>query len=175
MHMLMCLVGDNMLPMIQLYCTPRQAWETLESAFEVRNPNCKFHLRNALSTLKINDEPGALETYFKEFDRILSQLTSIGVRPNEESVMQCVVNALPDVYDPVVQGSLIQGLLDLNELSAALCFEESRRHMRSMQKTSEEVLFLRSRPRQSNKFSSRQQQNSRNLRGICHYCRKLGH
>jgi hypothetical protein len=46
--------------------------------------------------------------------------------------MQCVVNALPDIYDWVVQGLLAQGLPNFNEFSATLRFEESRRHMQGM-------------------------------------------
>jgi transposase InsO family protein len=175
MHMLMCSVRDDVLPMIQLCRIPRQAWETLERAFEVWNPSRKFYLCNALSTLKISDEPGALEAYFKEFDGILSQLTSIGAHPDDESIMQCVVNALPDIYDPVVQGLLAQGLPNFNEFSAILRFEENRLHMRGLQKTNEDVLFIRGQQRQNNRFPSRQQQGSRNLPRICHYCGKPGH
>jgi translation initiation factor IF-1 len=44
MHMLMCLVCNDVLPMIQLNHLPQQAWKTLKRAFEVSNPNCIFHL-----------------------------------------------------------------------------------------------------------------------------------
>ena len=58
--------------------------------------------------------------------------------------MQYVVNALLDVYDPVIQGMFSQGLPTFTDFSATLIFEESRRNMRR-ERTREETLALRRR------------------------------
>jgi hypothetical protein len=66
------------------------------------------------------------ETYLKEFEGIMSQLTLIGARPDKKAIMQYVINALPEAYDPIIEGILGQGLPTFADLSATLMFEESR-------------------------------------------------
>lgn len=126
----------------------------------------------------MNDKPGDIESYFKEYDDLLAQLTSIGSEVPEEDQIQHLVDALPKTYDPIVFGMMGFGLPSLLEIQATVMFEESKRQMRqvSMKNTEESLLVWFQRRNQLGNFKSYSETINRgNSPVICHYCGRPGH
>ena len=112
-----------------------------------------------------------MENYFKDFESLLSQLTSLGSRPDEEQIMQYVINTLSKAYDRVVQGLIGVGLPSYDDFNSTLKFEESKCHMQEVSRTSKDALLVRTKHYSKRNFKSSSDRKS----GICHYCGKPSH
>jgi len=117
--------------------------------------------------------------YLNDFNTLLCQLTSIGVKMDEKDKAVTLLCSLPDSWDYVVTSISFSttDVLEYDSMVSALLTEEVRRKYSSEISTPEAIVARgRSHERaQSSNGKSRSKSKGGKIKARCWYCNKVGH
>jgi hypothetical protein len=76
----------------------------------------------------MDDDVGSLNKYLREFKEVCSQLANVGVKIENEEVVQILLHGFLESYESFVQGlSTLVALLTFEQIVSKLLHEEERR------------------------------------------------
>lgn len=113
-------IADSQLEHIKGKRTPAQIWSTLENTFARKGISGQFYLLKKLSTMKF-DESGPLQTHLLQFERMVRDLDSAGIKLQECLVVFYLLQTMPRSY-----GQLVTVLETLPVEQCTLDFVKSR-------------------------------------------------
>lgn len=103
---------DKYIDVIKNGGTAKEMINLLENIFERKSVYNRFHLKRKLITMKCS-EP--LQSYFIKFSGLISQLSAIDVKIDEEDQICYLLSSLPKEYDQVI--TAIETMATENKLS----------------------------------------------------------
>ncbi|GFP89557.1 retrovirus-related pol polyprotein from transposon tnt 1-94 [Phtheirospermum japonicum] len=122
----------------------RALWRKLDSLYQSKSLVNKLFLRKKLYNLR-KHEGDSFSTHLNEFNTLIGQLVSIGVKFEDDDKAITLICSLPDSWDNLI---VVNGggdkELSYETLCTALLSEETRR--RGSGNSSKEALAARGRP-----------------------------
>lgn len=113
-------IADSQLEHIKGKRTPAQIWTTLQNTFARKGISGQFYLLKKLSGMKF-DESGSLQTHLLQFERMVRDLDSAGIKLQECLVVFYLLQTMPRSY-----GQLVTVLETLPAEQCTLEFVKSR-------------------------------------------------
>src|SRR5271170_7319055 len=106
-------------------CTaPKAAWDILEKLYEGKGRNRKFMLLQELFRMSMGSEK--MDVYLRAVREKMSELSTIGLKLEEDVKLAIILNGLPERYRYLVVSLEKQELIDFDELAARLLEEEKK-------------------------------------------------
>ena len=90
-------IKRNLLTSIRYATSAKQAWDTLESMYDVKNEARILALRNELSRLKMNDNDNLLD-HLNKLKSIVNQLETMGDTIKDSQIVSIALNSLSSNY-----------------------------------------------------------------------------
>ena len=103
--------------------TPKAAWEVLEKLYEGKGRNRKFMLLQELFRHSLGMTEG-MDSYLRAIREKLSELSTVGLKLEEDVKLAIILNGLPERYRYLVVSLEKQETIDFDELTARLLEEE---------------------------------------------------
>ena len=138
--------------------TPKAAWDILEKLYEGKGRNRKFMLLQELFKLSMEGEK--MDSYLRAVREKMSELSTIGLKLEDDIKLAIILNGLPDRYRYLVVSLEKQDSIDFDELTARLLEEEVKVDPRAAAGTMAMVASLKVYKDPEDK---------------CHYCGQKGH
>jgi hypothetical protein len=104
--------------------TPKAAWDILEKLYEGKGRNRKFMLLQEL--FKMSMEGEKMDVYLRAVREKMSELSTIGLKLEEDVKLAIILNGLPERYRYLVVSLEKQEIIDFDELTARLLEEEAK-------------------------------------------------
>ena len=104
--------------------TPKVAWDVLEKLYEGKGRNRKFMLLQEL--FRISMEGGSMDLYLRGVREKMSELSTIGLKLEDDIKLAIILNGLPERYRYLVVSLEKQEKIDFDELTARLLEEEKK-------------------------------------------------
>jgi gag-polypeptide of LTR copia-type len=105
-------------------CTiPKAAWEVLEKLYEGKGRNRKFMLLQELFRMSMSDW-GKMDRYLRGVREKMSELSTIGLKLEDDIKLAIILNGLPDRYRYLVVSLEKEETIDFDELMAKILEEE---------------------------------------------------
>jgi hypothetical protein len=136
--------------------TPKVAWDVLEKLYEGKGRNRKSMLLQELFRLSLG-MTGGMDAYLRAIREKLSELSTVGLKLEEDVKLAIILNGLPERYRYLVVSLEKQEIIDFDELMARLLEEEKKVDPEG--KIGGLALFSK----------------TRKAEGDCHYCGQQGH
>ena len=110
-------------------CTsPVVAWKILEKLYEGKGRNRKFMLLQELFRMTLKDNDYGMNGYLRAVKDKISELSTIGLKLDDDIKLAIIVNGLPENYRYLVVALEQQEKIDFDELTARLMEEALRHH-----------------------------------------------
>ena len=189
-------LGDEVLREVSDETTAINLWEKLSLIYLKKSLANKLYLKKKLYTLKMEDSKD-LRKHLDEFNRIVLDLSNIGVKIEDEDQGILLLSSLPKCYEHFVDTILYgKDTLTMSEVKAALNSKEIQKKSEERMDSNGEGMFVKSKsgskdskggnhkssnknsnPRSNNNSQrSRQSQNANHKTNKqCYYCKKEGH
>jgi hypothetical protein len=113
---LIMFVKDQVIPYQLDVDDPKVCWTLFQQMYEPKNMIRNFFLRSKLYKLRMDDDVGSLNSYLQEFKEVCSQLAGVGVKIENEELVQILLNGFLESYESFVPG--------LCKLTALFTFEQ---------------------------------------------------
>ncbi|KAL3621326.1 hypothetical protein CASFOL_036238 [Castilleja foliolosa] len=174
----LCL-ADNILTNVMGEPTARDLWRKLESLYQSKSLVNKLFLRKKLYNLRMH-EGDSFSAHLNEFNTLIGQLVSIGVKFEDDDKAITLLCSLPDSWDNLIV--VIGGgdkELSYETVCAALLSEETRR--RGSGNSNKEALAARGRSTEKSenwkgsRSKSRGRSKSKERKVKCWKCEEYGH
>ena len=156
---------------IRAATTSKEIWETLQKEYERKSTYRKLSLSRKLHRIRLEDYR-TMSEYINEILSIVQQLADIDKEMDDEDVATCLLNGLPDDYEPMIMG--LEATHDQNKkitseavkslLLDNACRKESIDH--------ESALITKSKSKYS---GTNKKKKIPNFVPVCHECKKEGH
>src|SRR5271170_223703 len=104
--------------------TPKAAWDILEKLYEGKGRNRKFMLLQEL--FRMSMEGGTMDAYLRAVREKMSDLSTIGLKLEDDIKLAIILNGLPERYRYLVVSLEKQEKIDFDELAARLLEEEKK-------------------------------------------------
>jgi len=104
--------------------TPKAAWDVLEKLYEGKGRNRKFMLLQELFRMSMEGEK--MDSYLRAVREKMSELSTIGLRLEDDIKLAIILNGLPERYRYLVVSLEKQEKIDFDELAARLLEEEKK-------------------------------------------------
>src|SRR5436305_8771008 len=104
--------------------TPKAAWDILEKLYEGKGRNRKFMLLQELFRMSMEGEK--MDSYLRAVREKISELSTIGLKLEDDIKLAIILNGLPDRYRYLVVSLEKQESIDFDELTARLLEEEAK-------------------------------------------------
>src|SRR5271154_1367973 len=104
--------------------TPKAAWDILEKLYEGKGRNRKFMLLQELFRMSMGSEK--MDSYLRGVREKMSELSTIGLKLEEDVKLAIILNGLPERYRYLVVSLEKQEKIDFDELAARLLEEEKK-------------------------------------------------
>src|SRR5271170_7218714 len=104
--------------------TPKTAWDILEKLYEGKGRNRKFMLLQELFRMSMGSEK--MDSYLRGVRERMSELSTIGLKLEEDVKLAIILNGLPERYRYLVVSLEKQETIDFDELAARLLEEEAK-------------------------------------------------
>src|SRR5271154_4200675 len=134
--------------------TPKAAWDILEKLYEGKGRNRKFMRLQEL--FRMSMEGGRMDSYLRATREKLSELSTVGLKLEEDVKLAIILNGLPEQYRYLVVSLEKQEEIDFDELTARLLEEEKKVDPVEGRGVKMALKF-------------------RKMEGDCHYCGQQGH
>src|SRR5271170_3875770 len=136
-------------------CTaPKAAWDILEKLYEGKGRNRKFMLLQELFRMSMGSEK--MDSYLRGVRERMSELSTIGLKLEEDVKLAIILNGLPERYRYLVVSLEKQEKIDFDDLTARLLEEEKKVDPVEGRGVKMALKF-------------------RKMEGDCHYCGQQGH
>jgi hypothetical protein len=87
--------------------TPKEAWDVLKKLYEGKGRNRKFMLLQELFRMSMS-AGGKMDGYLRHVKEKMSELSTVGLKPEDDIKLAIILNGLPDQYRYlVVRGSAV--------------------------------------------------------------------
>lgn len=126
-------IADNQLEYIKDKLIAKDIFDTLEQVFERKSVANQLYLRKKFVTLKYY-ESGHIKTHLLEFDKIVRELKSTGVKLEEMDVICQLLLSLPKAYNSLVTAieTLHLEMLNMDFVRSRLLDEYCKRNGENM-------------------------------------------
>ncbi len=112
---------------------PKVCWTLIQQMYELKNMTRNFFLQSKLYQLRMDDDVGSLNSYLQEFKELCSQLAGVGVKIENEELVQILVNGFLESYESFVQGlSTLTALPTFEQIVSKLQHEEEIRVLKAL-------------------------------------------
>ena len=138
--------------------TPKAAWDILEKLYEGKGRNRMFMLLQELFKLSMEGEK--MDSYLRAVREKMSELSTIGLKLEDDIKLAIILNGLPDRYRYLVVSLEKQDSIDFDELTARLLEEEVKVDPRAAAGTMAMAASLKV---------------HKDPEDECHYCGRKGH
>jgi hypothetical protein len=132
--------------------TPKAAWDILEKLYEGKGRNRKFMLLQELFRMSMERSEN-MDSYLRAVREKLSELSTIGLKLEDDIKLAIILNGLPERYRYLVVSLETQKKIDFDELTARLLEEELK-----VDPAARKIAL-----------------SARKIEGECHYCGQKGH
>src|SRR5271170_5666377 len=105
--------------------TPKTAWDILEKLYEGKGRNRKFMLLQELFRMSMERSEN-MDSYLRAVREKLSELSTIGLKLEDDIKLAIILNGLPERYRYLVVSLEMQKKIDFDELTARLLEEEKK-------------------------------------------------
>jgi len=133
---------------------PKAAWDILEKLYEGKGRNRKFMLLQEL--FRMSMEGGTMDAYLRAVREKMSELSTVGLKLEEDVKLAIILNGLPERYRYLVVSLEKEEKIDFDELTARLLEEEKKVDPVEGRGVKMALKF-------------------RKMEGDCHYCGQQGH
>lgn len=147
-------VDDNVYNHIANETHARTLWEKIESLYASKSGNKKFYLLNRFLNLRYQ-EGTSISDHLNEFQGLLDQMSSMGIKFDDELLGLLLLLTLPDSWETFrvsITSSAPNGIVSLQLAKSSALNEEMRRKAQGSSSHSE-VLFTENRGRSQKKES----------------------
>ncbi len=128
----------------------------------------KKFLWSKLYQLKMDDDVGSLNSYLWKFKEVCSQLVGVGVKIENEELVQILLNGLLESYESFVQGlSTLATLPTFEQIVSKLLHEEEIKVLKASTWTNEVLLMKTNRHYKNKTLEDKSFE--------CYNCGEIGH
>ncbi len=175
-------LSDKVLRNVVDLDTAKGVWEKLKSLYMAKSLTNRLYLRGKLHTFRMA-EGTSLKDHLDEYNKLLLDLSNIGVEVDEEDKALILIYSLPKSFEHITTTMLYgKETISLEEVEATLLSNELRLkvQLQHQVQTPAQGLIVRGRDEQKKggqgRSKSKTRSKSRSRRpGVCHYCKKPGH
>lgn len=175
-------VDDNVLNHIIGETHARTLWIKLEQLYARKTGNNKMFLIKQLLALKYTDGT-SMTDHLNNFQGIMNQLSSMGIKFDEEVQGLLLLGSLPDSWEILrmsLSNSAPDGVISMDLAKSSVLNEEMRRKSQGTSTTHSDVLVSESRGRSKSRGPKGRDQSRSKSRGKyknieCHHCGQKGH
>lgn len=170
-------IGDEVIREVSGEETALGIWSKLESLYMKRSLANRLYLKKQLYTLQM-DEAKEMRKHLDDFNRIMLDLTAVGVNIDEEDQAIILLSSLPKSYEHFVDTMLYgKQTLTLSEVKSALNSKELQKRSDAKVETAAEGLTIRGRTEKKDTKKNRNKSRSKSRGGNsgakkCYKCHK---
>ena len=162
-------------PIVKRATSPRDAWNSLERAFEDKGYARRFGLQRYLFKIKLEDFE-SMESYVKKILEVNGTLSDIGAPLDDEMLANIMLGGLPPEYEPLIMAlENTNAKLSTELIQSKLLVQDGRRTENGT--VNQSTAFKASYHVKRKKFAGANFPKSNNGRKsiACYYCKEEGH